>query len=69
MSSCTVTTCLSKINWTIRLAWTVYDTPSPAKILGRDEAKSGGLLAVFRTEDRRDLYAYPMLGFPAYSRT
>ena len=38
--------CVPKINKTIRLAWTVYDTPSPAKILGREETKSGGALAI-----------------------
>ena len=42
-------TCLSKINKPVRLAETVYDTPSPAKILGREETKSGGALTAFRT--------------------
>ena len=46
MSSCTVTMCVPKINWTVRLAETVYDTPSPAKILGCEETKSGGPLAI-----------------------
>ena len=49
MSSCTVTMCVPKINKTVRLAETVYDTPSPAKILGREEAKFDGLFTVFRT--------------------
>ena len=49
MSSCTVTTCVPKINKPVRLALTVYDTPSPAKILGREETKSGGALTAFRT--------------------
>ena len=40
MSSWTVTMCVPKINKTVRLAETVYDTPSPTEISSQDLASA-----------------------------
>ena len=40
MSSCTVTMCVPKINKTVRLAETAYDTPSPTEISSQDLASA-----------------------------
>lgn len=53
-----VTMRVPKVNRTVRVPQTAYDTPSSAKILVRQEGKIGDWLAVFRIEEQGDLYVF-----------